>query len=111
MESWLRTKDMDMQECSSKECKLPRRHEGLCDYLSPIIILYTNWKGNKRKRKVSPTGQVEYGATEWHKSPCWLFEVIDCDDGKLKKFSIKDVDVTSRSAIQTSIAMRWNSGG
>lgn len=111
MESQFRTTETDMQDCSAKDCKLPRRHEGRCDFLSPVMVTYTNWKGSTRRRRVCPTGQVEHKATEWHKVPCWLFEAIDCDDGKLKKFAISGIAAESRTTLQVAITMRWNNHG
>lgn len=106
MESSMRTRDTPWEECESQECKLPKHHEALCDEMPPVTILYTNWKGRQAKRKVSPTGQVLHKATEFHHVNQWLFEVIDCDDGKVKQFSMKDVN-GGRDLLVQAIILRW----
>lgn len=106
MESELRTMDTGLEDCETRDCTLPSKHEGLCDKNQPITIDYMNWKGRRDKRKVFPTGRVDHGETQWHKVSQWLFEVIDADDGKQKKFAMKDV-FSSRIDLVMSISKRW----
>lgn len=106
MDPQLRTSDTDLQECMWSDCTLPRIHEGLCDGFPPIILDYTNWKGKRARRRVCPTGVVMHQATQWHKVPQWLFEVIDCEDGKKKLFSMIDVH-SNKDVLQAAIMKRW----
>jgi hypothetical protein len=106
METEMRTRQTGLQECESNECLLPEKHEGVCDDLPPVSILYTNWKGRQAKRKVSPTGQMVHEVTEFHKVPGWLVEVIDHEDGKTKRFSFKDVNGGRETLVQ-AICLRW----
>lgn len=109
MEASLRTRETGMEDCQTDQCKLPKKHEGLCDLLPTVLVEYTNWKGNRRKRRIAPTGMVVHQATEWHKLPEWLFEVIDCEDGKQKLFAISGV-TTSRDSLVGAIQLRWFHG-
>lgn len=110
VDSSLRTGDTPLDDCEHKECKLPRKHEGRCDVHSPILIIYTNWKGSKRKRRLSPTGQTFFEGNEWHKIPTWLFECIDHDDGKVKRFAFIGIDAAYRQVVAIAIATRWGGG-
>lgn len=55
-----------------------------------VSIDYTNWRGERRVRKVYPTGMFRHGTSEWHKEEGWLFEAKD-EDGKVKEFSLGGV--------------------
>lgn len=103
----MRSRETPLEDCESTECRLPKKHEGICDTLPPITITYTNWKGRQAKRKVSPTGQVTHRLTEFHRVAQWLFEVIDCEDGKQKQFSMKDVN-GGRDILFQAILLRWS---
>lgn len=109
MDSALRKKDTGLEACSSKECTLPSPHEGMCDALPPVSITYVNWKNRRDVRRVCPTGEVQHAATEFHKVPQWLFEAIDCEDGKLKLYALMQVEV-GRNSLEAAIVMRWAHG-
>jgi len=55
-----------------------------------VVIDYTNWKGDRRKRTIIPH-RVDFENTEWHPVTQWLLEAVDCEDGKLKQFAMKDI--------------------
>lgn len=55
------------------------------------IIDYTNWRGERRKREIIPTGRIDFENTEWHPETQWLLEATDCEDGKTKHFAMKDI--------------------
>jgi uncharacterized protein (DUF1684 family) len=56
-----------------------------------VEIDYTNWRGERRKRQIIPTGRMEFANTEWHPDTQWLIEATDVEDGKLKDFAMKDI--------------------
>lgn len=44
-----------------------------------IEIDYTNHRGERRTRKIIPTGQLVFSSNQWHPQPQWLFNAIDLD--------------------------------
>ena len=55
-----------------------------------VEIDYTNWRGERRKRLIRPTGRLDFENTQWHSETQWLLEAID-EDGKIKQFAMKDI--------------------
>lgn len=53
------------------------------------IIDYTNWRGERRERTVTPISIV-FGPTEWHPEPQWLLEAIDSEKG-LRRFAMANI--------------------
>jgi len=77
-----------MTDCDDPKCVLPGTHEGKCDYRPPVEVDYVNWKGQRRKRRIAPTGQFLRSASPpWHPEEQWLIGAIDCEDGKHKFFA------------------------
>ena len=55
-----------------------------------IEILYTNWKGETRKRTILPIS-IEYKSTEWHKEKQWILNAFDIEKNEERGFSIADI--------------------
>ena len=55
-----------------------------------VIIDYTNWRGERRKRKVYPLS-LRMGATKWHPETQWLLSAMDMEDNRPKDFAMKDI--------------------
>lgn len=55
-----------------------------------VTILYTNWKGETRYRKIIPIS-IEFKSTEWHKQEQWILNAIDVDKDAKRAFAIKDI--------------------
>ena len=55
-----------------------------------VIIDYTNWRGERRKREIIPY-RIDFENTEWHPDTQWLLEAFDCEDGEVKQFAMKDI--------------------
>jgi hypothetical protein len=61
-----------------------------------VNIDYTNWKGERRIRRILPM-RMCYASTEWHPERQWILEAADLDDaiGKdeviIKGFAMKDI--------------------
>lgn len=54
-----------------------------------ILIDYTNWKGVRKQRWITPLNHcLWWGSTEWHKEEQWLLRAIDGEDGKVKDFAL-----------------------
>lgn len=55
-----------------------------------VIIDYTNWKGERRKRLVDPIGMI-YGRNEWHVDDQWLLLAWDVEKDESRQFAMKDI--------------------
>jgi hypothetical protein len=54
----------------------------------PLVIDYTNWKGERRPRTIVPL-RVFYGRSEFHQEPQWFIHAIDMEkQGTERYFSI-----------------------
>ena len=56
-----------------------------------VLIDYTNHRGERTVRAILPTGEMTWGATEWHSTEQWLFGAVDVDRGVSRLFALKDV--------------------
>lgn len=56
-----------------------------------VVIDYTNWKGVRRKRRVTPVGSMVFTYNEWHPEQQWLMIAIDSDTGEKRFFALKDI--------------------
>lgn len=52
----------------------------------PVSLVYRNWKGEVRVRKVRPL-RLWFGATPWHPTPQYLVTALD-EEGKEKDFAL-----------------------
>lgn len=55
-----------------------------------VEILYTNWKGETRKRAILPIS-IEFKATEWHKEEQWILNAFDIEKGEDRSFAMADI--------------------
>lgn len=55
-----------------------------------VEIDYTNWRGERRKRKIKPM-RIDYTSTKFHPQPQWLVYAIDLKSGTFKSFAMKDI--------------------
>lgn len=55
-----------------------------------VVIEYTNWKGETRKRPVEPMN-IWYGRTQWHPDNGWLLTAVDLEDGTIKDFAMAGI--------------------
>ena len=55
-----------------------------------VNILYTNWKGITRWRKIIPLN-IEFKATNWHKDKQWILNAIDIEKNEERGFAIMDI--------------------
>ncbi len=54
-----------------------------------IEVLYTNYRGETRIRKIQPMG-VRFGSNEWHKEDQYLLTALDAESNKVREFALKD---------------------
>lgn len=55
-----------------------------------VEILYTNWKGETRLRKIIPV-DIEFKSTDWHKDEQWILNALDVEKNEMRGFAIKDI--------------------
>lgn len=55
-----------------------------------VKILYTNWKGETRIRRIIPIN-IEYKSTDWHKEEQWILNALDAEKNEKRGFAIKDI--------------------
>jgi len=46
-----------------------------------VTIDYTNWRGERRRRRVRPL-RFYFGEVSWHPGPQWLMDAVDLDRAK-----------------------------
>lgn len=63
--------------------------------MTPVEIDYTNWRGERRLRRIMPVlGSLRFAESEWHKPAQWVFDGFDLDLGDMtapRTFAMKDV--------------------
>lgn len=56
-----------------------------------VMIDYTNWKGNRRCRRIKPLA-IAFTGTMYHPGDQWLLKAVDLEDqNKVKYFPLKDI--------------------
>ena len=55
-----------------------------------VNIIYTNWKGETRKRTILPI-RIEFKSTIWHPEEQWILVALDLEKGEERSFAIKDI--------------------
>lgn len=55
-----------------------------------VQILYTNWKGETRMRRIIPLS-IEYKSTTWHKEEQWILNALDVEKNEERGFAVKDI--------------------
>ena len=48
-----------------------------------VIIDYTNWKGERRERRITPLS-VQFENSEWHPETQWILEAVDEERGVIR---------------------------
>jgi hypothetical protein len=75
---------------------------------APVIIGYTNYRGEYAERRIIPS-HIWFGKTEWHPEPQWLLHALDLDKNATRDFALKDIgnDFAAAEVIRAQrLAMR-----
>jgi predicted DNA-binding transcriptional regulator YafY len=56
----------------------------------PVVLDYTNWKGERRDRKVMPL-TLWFGVSEFHDTPQWFIRAIDLDRNVMRDFALATI--------------------
>jgi predicted DNA-binding transcriptional regulator YafY len=55
-----------------------------------VQLDYTNWKGERRWRRVLPQS-LWYGTTSYHPTPQWFIRAVDLEKNAVRDFAVKDL--------------------
>lgn len=56
-----------------------------------VIIDYTNWRGERAKRRIKPIGSMVFTYNEWHPEQQWLILALDVERGEKRFFAMKNI--------------------
>jgi hypothetical protein len=56
-----------------------------------VMIDYTNWRGERRMRRIRPTGRFLFESNEYHPAPQYLIEAIDVEVEGLRTFALSGI--------------------
>lgn len=55
-----------------------------------VTIDYTNWRGERKERKINPLS-ISFENNEWHSDTQWLLLAIDIESGIVKTFAMCNI--------------------
>ncbi len=58
--------------------------------MNTVSIDYTNWRGERRERKIMPV-RLEFTENVWHPISQWFIIARDIEDGKIKSFPCSSI--------------------
>lgn len=58
--------------------------------MNPVIIDYTNWRGVRSLRKITPHF-IGFCRNEWHPEPQWLLTAYDYPTDSVRQFAMADI--------------------
>jgi predicted DNA-binding transcriptional regulator YafY len=58
--------------------------------IKEVKILYKNWKGETKIRKIIPK-EIIFSSNEWHKEEQWILIAFDVDKQAERNFACKDI--------------------
>lgn len=73
------------------------------DRATLVQIDYTNWRGERGKRNITPIG-TWFGKTDWHNVPQWFMKAMDQDKKQIRDFALKDIHSWTPQSYQTKHA-------
>ena len=76
------------------------------DSLSPIGVLYRNYRGEVAERHITPLS-VRFGVSEHHTTPQWLLQCWDHDRQAERTYALRDCDFDSVLATRDPHADLW----
>jgi hypothetical protein len=58
--------------------------------MKTVIIDYTNWRGERRNRRIRPTG-LAFASNEYHTKPVWMVLARDLDTNEDRTFALENI--------------------
>lgn len=68
---------------------MPSPLDPLTNWPDEVHIDYTNWKGDRSWRRITPRG-IRFASID-HQEACWLLDAFDLDKHVIRSFPIKDI--------------------
>jgi hypothetical protein len=56
-----------------------------------VIIDYTNYRGERAKRRIKPIGSMVFIHNEWHPEQQWLMLALDVEKNEKRFFAMKNI--------------------
>lgn len=63
----------------------------MADPRQEVMIDYTNWRGERRSRRIRPTGNMSFDNNGYHPETQWLLEAVDVDTAALRTFALANI--------------------
>lgn len=55
-----------------------------------VVIDYTNWRGERKTRRIRPL-RIDFENNEWHPDSQWLLLAVDLDTASHRTFAIANI--------------------
>ena len=75
--------------------------------MSAVIIDYTNWRGERRERKIVPQ-YIVFGSTEYHPGQQWLLVAHDIEKGARRTFAMDGIHSWCNTETQSNAELTDN---
>ena len=62
----------------------------MADARRVLIIDYTNYRGERRERRIRPLG-IHFANDEWHPETQWLLEAVDEERNVIRDFAMVNI--------------------
>lgn len=78
-----------------------------------VEIDYTNYRGERKVRRIQPVGTIKFESTNWHHEKQWVLQALDLEKNEMRSFAMKDIHswapVGAASTMERAVA--WLRGG
>jgi predicted DNA-binding transcriptional regulator YafY len=64
--------------------------EEMSDPKKYVVIDYTNWRGERSQRLITPLS-LSYENNEWHPESQWLLEALDIERDEVRTFAMSQI--------------------
>lgn len=58
--------------------------------LEEVVIDYTNWKGERRNRRIRPHHMM-FTRTKYHPERGWILIALDIEKGEMREFACRNI--------------------
>lgn len=62
----------------------------MSDLRKRVIIDYTNWRGERGERVISPM-YLMFAKDKWHPTTQWLLQAVDVEKGEHRAFALANI--------------------
>ena len=76
----------------------------------PLVLTYTNHRGETGVRRIIPLAAPWWGQTDWHPEPQWLLRAFDVDRQAEREFALKNFGPPECAAANAKLRDAWEAG-